>query len=145
MLTLDGKVNKDVQCKLLLATEKQKIVGGIIVLFSPSEALYLYGASLRQDAVSCSHLLQDYAIRLACEKHCLFYDLYGIPGPKGRGSHLAGLEIFKLSFGGQPYYRTPSTDYVYSFLPWKVYAILELVRYRMKRQIKTQEGAQPNS
>ncbi len=145
LLTLDGKVAGDVECKLLLATEKRKIVGGIIVLFSKTETVYLYGASMRFDSLSCSHVLQDYAIRMACEKGCAIYDLYGISGPKGRGSHLAGLEVFKLSFGGQAYYRSPSTDYVYSFIPWKIYAITEYIRYRLKRRIKPQEGVQPNS
>lgn len=145
LLALDGKVAGDVECKLLLATEKRKIVGGIIVLFSRTEAVYLYGASLRFDSLSCSHVLQDYAIKMACDRSCAVYDLYGISGPKGRGSHLAGLEVFKLSFGGQAYYRTPSTDYIYAFVPWKIYTISEYVRYRFKRRIKPQEGAQPSS
>ncbi|MGE4584061.1 MAG: lipid II:glycine glycyltransferase FemX [Sphaerochaeta sp.] len=145
LLNLDGKVHADVACKLLLATQKRKIVGGIIVVFGPSEALYLYGASLRFDGLSCAHLLQDYAIRMACERSCAFYDLYGISGPSGRGAHLAGLEIFKLSFGGQCYYRTPSTDYVYALLPWRFYTLLEHMRYRMNRQLKSQEGVPPNS
>ena len=145
LLTLDGKVRGDISSKLLLATQNRKIVGGIIVVFSPVEATYLYGASLRLDGVTCSHPLQDYAIRMACERGCSFYDLYGISGPKGRGSHLAGLEIFKLSFGGQSCYRTPSTDYVYRFLLWKVYTISERIRYRLKRKVRPQEGVQPNS
>ncbi len=145
LLSLDGKVAGDVECKLLLAAENRKIVGGIIVLFSKFEAVYLYGASLRFDSLSCAHVLQDYAIRMACEKGCAIYDLYGIPGPKGRGSHLAGLEVFKLSFGGHAYYRTPSTDYVYAFIPWKIYAVSEYIRYHLKRRVKPQEGVQPNS
>lgn len=144
LLSLDGKVNGDVQCKLLLATENGKIVGGIIVLFSQKEAMYLYGASLRIDSLSCSHMLQDYAIRMACEKGCTVYDLFGIPGPKGRGSHLESLELFKLSFGGHPYYRTPTTDYLYLYLPWRLYSIAELMRYRMHRKVKPQEGARPS-
>ena len=134
-----------VYCKLLLATMKRKIVGGIIVLFSPYEAVYLYGASKRLDGVSCSYVLQDYAIRMACERGCSYYDLYGICGPKERGSHLKGLEVFKLAFGGQPYYRTPSTDYVYHPLVWHAYSISEKMRYRFKRRVKLQEGDQPNS
>ncbi|MEA4861271.1 MAG: peptidoglycan bridge formation glycyltransferase FemA/FemB family protein [Sphaerochaeta sp.] len=145
LLTLDGKVQGDVSSKLFLAILNRKIVGGIIVVFSPSEATYLYGASLRLDGVTSSHPLQDYAIKMACDRGCSFYDLYGIAGPKGRGSHLAGLEVFKLSFGGQCCYRTPSTDYVYRFIPWKVYTISEWIRYRLKRRIKPQEGVQPNS
>nr|WP_321304588.1 peptidoglycan bridge formation glycyltransferase FemA/FemB family protein [uncultured Sphaerochaeta sp.] len=131
--------------QLLLAYEGKKIVGGIIVLFSPSEALYLYGASLRFDGISCSYILQDFAIRMACERKCDVYDLYGIPGPKGRASHLAGLEIFKRSFGGQPYYRSPSTDYLYNRLAWHCYMFFETIRFRSRRSIKSQAEALPSS
>jgi lipid II:glycine glycyltransferase (peptidoglycan interpeptide bridge formation enzyme) len=137
--------NEDFSSELLLAVEGEKIVGGIIVLFSPSEAIYLYGASQRFDGISCSYLLQDFAIRMACERKCRVYDLYGIPGPKGRASHLAGLEIFKRSFGGQPYYRTPSTDYLYNRVTWHVYSLFEMMRYRSKRRIKIQGEALPSS
>lgn len=131
--------------QLLLAYEGKKIVGGIIVLFSPSEAIYLYGASLRFDGISCSYLLQDSAIRMACERKCGIYDLYGIPGPRGRASHLAGLEIFKRSFGGQPYYRSPSTDYLYNRLTWHCYRFFETIRFRSRRGIKSQAEALPSS
>ncbi|WP_319756039.1 peptidoglycan bridge formation glycyltransferase FemA/FemB family protein [uncultured Sphaerochaeta sp.] len=131
--------------QLLLAYEGKKIVGGIIVLFSPSEALFLYGASLRFDGISCSYILQDFAIRMACERKCEVYDLYGIPGPKGRASHLAGLEIFKRSFGGQPYYRSPSTDYLYNRLTWHCYMFFETIRFRSRRSIKSQAEALPSS
>ncbi|MDD4300841.1 MAG: peptidoglycan bridge formation glycyltransferase FemA/FemB family protein [Sphaerochaeta sp.] len=131
--------------QLLLAYEGKKIVGGIVVLFSPSEAIYLYGASLRFDGISCSYLLQDFAIRMACERKCGIYDLYGIPGPKGRASHLAGLEIFKRSFGGQPYYRSPSTDYLYNRLTWHCYMFFETIRFRSRRSIKSQAEALPSS
>lgn len=144
-LTLDAKVKGDVACKLLLAYAGQNLVGGIIVALGPEEAVYLYGASLRQDLGSCSTLLQDRAIELACGYGCKTYDFYGIAGPKGRGAHLAGLEVFKLSFGGNPYYRTPSTDYVYHRLPWRFYTISEWVRYRMIRSSRRREVLQPSS
>ncbi len=138
--------NEAFSSELLLAFEGEKIVGGgIIVLFSPSEALYLYGASLRFDGISCSYILQDLAIRMACERKCGIYDLYGIPGPKGRASHLAGLEIFKRSFGGQPYYRSPSTDYLYNRLIWHFYMLFETMRFRSRRRIKSQAEALPSS
>ncbi|MGH0052539.1 MAG: lipid II:glycine glycyltransferase FemX [Sphaerochaetaceae bacterium] len=137
--------NSVISSKLLLAVEGKRVVGGIIVLFSPYEALYLYGASLRFDGLSCSYLLQDFAIRLACERKCAFYDLYGIPGPKGRALHLAGLEIFKRSFGGQPYYRSPSTDYWYHRFLWKIYILFETLRFRSRRRIKRQAEDLPSS
>ena len=145
LLALDGKVNGDVDCKLLLAKQDKRIVGGNIVLFTAQEAVYLYGASLRLDNFSCSSSLQDFAIRMACEHGCRYYDLFGIPGPKGRGGHLAGLDLFKRSFGGQVYYRTPTTDYVLHFLIWKIYSISENIRYGMSRKARVQEGLLPNS
>ncbi|HAF85641.1 MAG TPA: methicillin resistance protein [Sphaerochaeta sp.] len=142
LLSLDGKVHGDVACKLILAKEGAVIVGGMILLMTGSEAVYLYGATLRQDGISCSYVLQDYAIRMACEYGCRFYDMHGIPGPKGRGEHLASLELFKLSFGGQSWYRTPTTDYVLHFFQWKTYSLMEHFRYRMNRKAKPLEGVQ---
>ncbi|WP_320130400.1 peptidoglycan bridge formation glycyltransferase FemA/FemB family protein [uncultured Sphaerochaeta sp.] len=145
LLALDSKVAGDVKCKLILAKHEGVIIGGCIVLMSSFEAVYLFGASLRQDNFTCSHAMQDFAIRLACENGCTYYDFFGIPGPMGRGMHLKGLELFKLSFGGQPYYRTPTTDYVTNFLVWKIYSISENARYRLKRHAWSQEGCLPSS
>ncbi|MGE4453910.1 MAG: lipid II:glycine glycyltransferase FemX [Sphaerochaeta sp.] len=146
-LQTDELVTNELSCKLLLATEGKRIVGGIMVLFSPYEAIYLYGASLRFDGLSCSYLLQDYAIKMACERSCSFYDLYGIPGPKGRATHLAGLEIFKRSFGGQSYYRSPSTDYLYHRLSWYAYTMFETMRFRSSRRrgVKSRGEVPPSS
>ncbi len=140
LLSLDGKVFGDVRCTLILAWDGKVLAGGLMLLMNSSEAIYLYGSTLRQDGVSCSYVLQDYAIRMACEHGCLFYDLHGIPGPKGRGGHLSSLELFKLSFGGQSYYRTPSTDYVLHFFRWRIYTVMEHFRYRVNRKAKRIEG-----
>lgn len=141
LLSLDGKVHGDVACKLILAREGKTIIGGLMLLMNSVDAIYLYGSTLRQDGISCSYVLQDFALRMACKNGCQFYDMHGIPGPKGRGEHLASLELFKLSFGGQSYYRTPTTDYVLHYFRWKTYTVMERFRYRMKRKTKPQEGA----
>jgi lipid II:glycine glycyltransferase (peptidoglycan interpeptide bridge formation enzyme) len=145
LLALDGKVAGDVKCKLILARKENIIIGGCIILMSAYEAVYLFGASLRLDNITCSHVLQDFAISLACENGCKYYDFFGIPGPMGRGLHLKGLELFKLSFGGQPYYRTPTTDYVIRGIVWKAYSISENIRYGLNRQAWSQEGCLPSS
>lgn len=134
LLTLDGKAYGDVACKLILAWEDGIIVGGLILLMNHHEAIYLYGSTLRHDGFSSAYVLQDYAIKLAFDHGCLFYDMHGIAGPKGRGSHLASLELFKLSFGGQPYYRTPSTDYILHYVRWKAYSTMEFFRYKVRRK-----------
>ncbi len=145
LLNLGEDPSSQVKCTLLLAYQEETIVGGIIVLFNSYEAIYLFGASLRFEGLSCSYPLQDHAIKLACESGCAFYDFYGIAGPNGRGSHLAGLEIFKRSFGGQTYFRAPSTDYIYRRLPWAMYTALEKIRYKKNRNFKSLEEVPPNS
>lgn len=134
LLALDGKTGDGIRCNLVLAHEDGAIIGGIIVLFGTVEAVYLFGASLRDGHATSSHLLQDFAIRLACERGCKIYDLFGIAGPMGRGAHLKGLELFKLSFGGQRYYRTPTTDYVCRFPIWRAFERMESLRYRLNRR-----------
>ncbi len=133
LLVFSGKMSGDVRCDLYLARHKGKIVGGCMIIESPDIAVYLFGASLRFDDFSCSYALQDYAVRMACEHGCKVYDLHGIPGPGGRGAHLRGLDLFKRSFGGHAYYRTPSTDYVYRHIMWRIFTSGEKMRYRIHR------------
>lgn len=133
LLAFSEKMAGDVRCRLYLARHKGKIVGGCINLESAETAVYLFGASLRLEDCSCSYALQDFAIRMACEHGCQVYDLHGIPGPNGRGAHLRGLDLFKRSFGGHAFYRTPSTDYVYRRFAWKLFTSGEKMRYRMHR------------
>ncbi len=102
LLSLDGKVAGDVECKLLLAAEKRKIVGGIIVLFFPNSRLSIStGFPALRLSLLCS-CVAGLCNQDACEKGCAIYDLYGIPGPR-EGKPFGGLEVFKLSFGGQAY------------------------------------------
>jgi lipid II:glycine glycyltransferase (peptidoglycan interpeptide bridge formation enzyme) len=142
LLSLGGKEGGDVRCDLVLAREDGAVIGGIVVLSGGEEAVYLFGASLRDGHAGCSHALQDFAIRSACERGYRFYDLFGIPGPMGRGSHLEGLELFKLSFGGQRYYRTPTSDYVCRALVRDVFVRAERLRYRINRRPRTSGPSQ---
>ncbi|MHC1693452.1 MAG: lipid II:glycine glycyltransferase FemX [Sphaerochaetaceae bacterium] len=128
-----GGGSQDIECHLYLAWFEKKIVGGAMVLSSKEVAVYLFGASLRLDGISCSYLLQDYAIEQACRQGKKIYDLYGISGPHNRGAHLEGLHLFKRSFGGCNYYRQPSTDYVFHPLIHYLYAFTENLRYAIHR------------
>ncbi len=133
LLAFSGKLAGDVRCTLYLARHKGRIVAGCINLESAPCAVYLFGASLRLEDSTPSYVLQDTAIRGACDSGCAVYDLHGIPGPDGRGAHLRGLELFKKSFGGSIYYRTPSTDYVYRPIAWRMFSYGERMRYRLHR------------
>jgi len=123
----------EVTCNLYVAYLGKQLIGGTMIMESKFVAVYLFGSSLRVDGISCSYLLQDYAIAKACEHGRLAYDLYGISGPGNRGSHLDGLRLFKRAFGGAVYYRHPSIDFVFHLLPWAMYSRIEYLRYRAMR------------
>jgi lipid II:glycine glycyltransferase (peptidoglycan interpeptide bridge formation enzyme) len=124
----------DVRAYLYLARSGNTILGGAIILESEHVALYLYGASVRVDGSSPSYLLQDHAIREACARGRMIYDLYGISGPRQRGSHLEGLRLFKRAFGGYVCYRPQSFDHVYKPLFRFAYTRLENMRYAVHRK-----------
>lgn len=119
------------RAELYCAAYQDKLVGGIVLLKGVSSALYLFGTSKNIDKVSPAYLLQDYAIRELCNRNFKSYDLHGISGEGGRGSHLAGLDQFKLSFGGEKVVRHPSFDTPLKPLLYYFYSILE--RWRMRR------------
>lgn len=124
----------DVASLLYLAYQGDKIIGGSLIISSQAVSVYLFGASLRVDGCSPSYLLQDAAIRDACERGCAVYDLHGISGPHARGKHLEGLRLFKRAFGGYVCYRQPSLDYVYRRLIRFFYVRMEAIRYSMHRR-----------
>lgn len=130
----EARISKGISCHLYLAYVENRLAGGTMVMESTNLAVYLFGASLRFDGCSFSYLLQDYAIRKACEHNRAMYDFYGISGPKNRGSHLDGLRLFKRSFGGYNCYRQPSTDFVYKPFFWLFYALFENLRFRIQRR-----------
>lgn len=119
---------------LFLAFHGNKVIGGALIMSSSEISVYLFGASLRIEGCSPSYLLQDIAIRDACERGCSIYDLYGISGPNSRGAHLEGLRLFKRAFGGYVCYRHPSVDYVYRRFVRFSYSQLERFRFSLYRK-----------
>jgi len=125
--------------RLLYATLDGTLVAAIIVLFSQAEALYLFGASRRLEGISPSYALQDRAIEMACARGCLIYDLHGVGGPEGRGSHLSSLELFKRSFGGERVERAPTLDVPYRRRAWLLFRGAERIRIfavRIRRALR---------
>lgn len=131
-----------VVCHLYLAKQNQRVIGGIIVMESRYVAVYVFGASISINEISCSYLLQDYAIKAATGRGCQIYDLYGIEGPKDRSSHLKGLGFFKRAFGSSIYYRHPTIDYVYRPCVRSVYVLLENMQYAAKRKFRRKNNTE---
>ncbi len=120
--------------ELYCAYHNSEMVGGVVILLSYPHALYLFGTSKSVAKISPAYLLQDYVIRELCERGFVSYDLHGVSGAEGRGSHLGGLDQFKLSFGGEKVTRHPSFDFPYRKLPYLIYATLERWRMRLHRR-----------
>ncbi len=118
--------------RLYLASFEGKICGGILNLRNENEEVYLFGASIKHDNISCGYALQDFAINAAKRDGIKEYDLFGIPGKSG-GEHLETLKLFKTSFGGECIYRERSIDFLYNAPISHIYRLLERVRFLISR------------
>ncbi len=118
------------ELKLLLAYgPDNQLLAGIIVLFRKGESIYLYGASSNENR----HLMPNYAlqwkaIRMALDKGCREYDLFGIPPTDDPSHPMHGLYRMKTGFGGEIRHRPGAWDYPYSRLMYGLYSLLEWAR-----------------
>ncbi|MDR3161775.1 MAG: peptidoglycan bridge formation glycyltransferase FemA/FemB family protein [Spirochaetaceae bacterium] len=117
------------EVRLYLAFYQGEAIAGIITLFRPPRAVYLYGASSNhQRNLMAPYALQWRAMRDAREARCAEYDLYGIP-PREDPSHpMAGLYRFKTGFGGRIIHRSGSWDYTCLFLRKNLFSAAESLR-----------------
>ena len=92
-------------------------------------ARYLYGAStLRHRSLMGNYALQWAAMRLARERGCRSYDLYGI-APSADGDHpWAGLYRFKTGFGGAVVHRCGCWDYAVRPISYRLFRRAEVLR-----------------
>lgn len=110
----EQKKGTDVENSLItlyLATHDGDPIAGIITLYTPDEAVYLYGASsnLKRNFMP-TYLIQWIAIQAAKKYGSHYYDFYGIP-PTDNPSHpMHGLYRFKTGFGGISVHRPGSLD-----------------------------------
>lgn len=76
-------------------------IAGTIGVYSGGKGWYLYGASSNEHRnVMPNYLLQWEMVRMAIERHCVFYDFRGVPGELQEDNPLYGLYRFKKGFGG---------------------------------------------
>ena len=76
-------------------------IAGTIGVYSGGKGWYLYGASSNDHRnVMPNYLLQWEMVRMALERHCVFYDFRGVPGVLTQETPLYGLYRFKKGFGG---------------------------------------------
>lgn len=86
---------------LFMAYLKDTPIAGTIGVYSGGKGWYLYGASSNAHRnVMPNYLLQWEMVRMALERHCVFYDFRGVPGELNEDNPLYGLYRFKKGFGG---------------------------------------------
>ncbi len=121
------KATSNVKAKLILSYKDGVIVGGIIILLSKEEAVYLFGASAIIEGYSPSYSMQDYAIELCRSLGIKNYDFFGI-GREGKSEHLKSLTLFKSAFGGDVIERVPTLDFPIKKQLYKIYKIAQKTR-----------------
>ena len=86
---------------LFMAYLEDVPIAGTVGVFSGGKGWYLYGASSNTHRnVMPNYLLQWEMVRMAMERHCVFYDFRGVPGELTADNPLYGLYRFKKGFGG---------------------------------------------
>jgi lipid II:glycine glycyltransferase (peptidoglycan interpeptide bridge formation enzyme) len=114
---------------LLNAWHEGELLAGIIVALKGEEAWYLYGASSeRKRNLMPAYALQWRAIRLARERGCRRYDLFGIPPTDDPGHPMHGLLRFKIGFGGRVLNRPGCYDVPLRPLLYSLYRGAETLR-----------------
>jgi lipid II:glycine glycyltransferase (peptidoglycan interpeptide bridge formation enzyme) len=117
--------------RLLTAEYQGQNIAMILVTFFGHEAIYLYGASANEQRnVMPNHALHWAAIKLAKERGCRQYDLWGVPENADSGDdRLPGsLYQFKQGFGGTVVSYTGAFDLIAGPLRYRLYRLARRIR-----------------
>ena len=120
-----------------IAFFEEKPLAAIITLFSPYEAVYLYGASSNEHRnLMPAYLLQWTAIKDAQNYGSTLYDFYGIPPADDPAHPMYGLYRFKTGFGGTIVHRVGTVDIPVRLLHYCFYSRAERLRKFWFKTIK---------
>ena len=122
---------------LLSAHYRGELVGAVVVSVCGGTARYLYGASApRHREVMANYALQWEAMRVARERRCRVYDLYGIPPAADPQHPWFGLYRFKTGFGGDIVHCRGCWDYALRPLHYRLLRQAELLRHRYYSRLR---------
>jgi len=130
----------DNMCEMLFAYYQGTPLAGLMVFFKGNRAWYFYGASseLERNRMP-TYLLQFEAMRLAKERGCSFYDLWGIPDFDeevleeqftSRHDGLWSVYRFKRGFGGEMKRSAGVYQKVLHEIPYSLYRLMYKIRRR---------------
>lgn len=122
--------------RLYIAEHEGEPLAAIIVLFTPFEAVYLFGASSNNKRnFMPAYLLQWTAIQDAKKYGSTHYDFYGMPPTDDEHHPMHGLYRFKTGFGGAIVHRAGSIDVPCSIL-YMLYIAAEKMRAFAYKRLK---------
>jgi len=112
---------------LLIAVVEKMPLAAMFLVITGNRGTYLYGASASHHKnLMASYALQWEAIKIAKEKGCTEYDMFGI-APNPDPSHpLFGLYRFKTGFGGTIFHTMGCWDYPIHSEIYNYFAAAEL-------------------
>ena len=118
---------KGVTVKMLMADWGGKFLASMFLVLSNKRGTYLYGASATDNKnLMASYALQWESIKLAKNRGCSEYDMFG-SAPNLSSTHpLHGVHIYKKGFGGNLFHRMGCWDYPYQQKEYDLFLLLEL-------------------
>jgi len=128
----------------LVAEVEGEPVAGLLLFAFGGTAWYIYGMSRDMHRnLMPTYLLQWEAIRLAKEKHCRVYDLWGAPDRFAQDDSMWGVYRFKQGLGGQVMRTVGAWDLPLRPLVFRLYTqvwprLMDLIRARGR--IKTRQA-----
>jgi lipid II:glycine glycyltransferase (peptidoglycan interpeptide bridge formation enzyme) len=142
LLELSGKYGSaGPAVALLLARQGGDLLAGNIVAFWKRRAVYLYGASTGEKRnLMPTYALQWEAIRMAKEKGCETYDLFGVPPQPDPGHPMFGLHQFKTGFSAGVHRRWGTWDVPFRPALFALYRAAEAARMYFYRRLRKKSG-----
>lgn len=132
---------RDMACPLIAEVEGEP-VAAVFVFWFAGRAWYIYGMSRNEHREKMpNYLLQWEAMRLAREKGCHYYDLWGAPEVFDESDSMWGVYRFKEGLGGRTFRSLGAWDYPVRGVSYTLYTrvlpkILDWMRRRGKARTR---------
>ncbi len=118
---------KGVTVKMLMADYNGTFLSSMFLVLSKKRGTYLYGASTScKENLMASYSLQWESIRMAKERGCSEYDMFGSAPNLNQAHPLHGVHVFKKGFGGNLFHRMGCWDYPYNKQLYNLYRVQEV-------------------
>ena len=131
----------------LIAEVEGQPVAAVVLFFFAGRAWYLHGMSVQAHREKMpNYLLQWEAMRLARERGCVIYDLWGAPDAWDEQDPLWGVYRFKEGLGGQAIRTAGAWDYPARPLLYRLYTnvlprVLNVMRRSGRARTQREIGA----